>query len=212
MPSVAEMISEALSDAPQSADVLYGRIVTAYGKAAPSLSSIQSTLCAKGEKLGRKLRGPGKRVSWVRFDSKVDKIVPDASSSLSKGIAKPKKSKDAASDNEPRGAKRARALQAQEEAREKFRRRLHEHLSKPFSAFALFAFAQRSTLKRQKPNTTLRELVKAVGERWLLLSEAQQREYELMAEEDKQRALREANGAQGDEGQHGHASIELQAD
>ena len=54
----------------------------------------------------------------------------------------------------------------QAEAREAFQHKFDELLSKPFSAFALFGFAQRVTLKRQKPNASVRELVKANGKCW----------------------------------------------
>ena len=40
----------------------------------------------------------------------------------------------------------------------------------------------------------MRELVRAVGDRWLLLGEAERREYELMAAEDQARAARAGSG------------------
>ena len=40
----------------------------------------------------------------------------------------------------------------------------------------LFGFSQRGALKKQKSSTGVREVVKAVGERWLLLSDDSQKE------------------------------------
>ena len=37
-------------------------------------------------------------------------------------------------------------------------------LAKPLSAFALFGFAQRNLLKKQKPGATVKEIVKAIGD------------------------------------------------
>uniref|UniRef100_A0A6V2Y8I2 HMG box domain-containing protein n=1 Tax=Emiliania huxleyi TaxID=2903 RepID=A0A6V2Y8I2_EMIHU len=73
------------------------------------------------------------------------------------------------------------AAASKDEERQQVRSRVDEVLASPLSAFALFAFAQRAAVKRGKPSITVRELVKTVGERWLLLSEEEQRGYHDMA-------------------------------
>ena len=61
-------------------------------------------------------------------------------------------------------------------------KRANETLAKPLSAFMLFGFSQRGILKKQKD--PVREVVKAVGERWMLLSHADRARYEAMADEE----------------------------
>ena len=63
--------------------------------------------------------------------------------------------------------------------------RVREVLAEPLSAFALFGFAQRNLLKKQKPNATVKETVKAIGDRWLLLTDAEREKYEALAVEDQ---------------------------
>ena len=66
--------------------------------------------------------------------------------------------------------------------------KLDSFLTRPLSAFALFGLAQRGVLKKQKAASAVKEIVKVVGERWLLLSDAERSKYEAMAEEDAQRS------------------------
>lgn len=195
MPTVALMVSEALTDAPMTCEALHARIAAAYGEAAPSKQSVQSVMCAKGEKLARKIKLGAKRVAWVRLDSTQtdEDLIAATAASMGAQAGSAKRVKgDGAAEGVPK-PKRAKTAAEQVEARDAFQRKCDELLAKPFSAFALFGFAQRVTLKRQKPNASVRELVKAIGERWLLLGEAQQREYEVMAEEDRKRAESEAS-------------------
>ena len=68
------------------------------------------------------------------------------------------------------------------------RARADEMLAKPLSAWMLFGFSQRGALKKNASNKEMRAAVKAVGERWLLLSEAERAKYEAMAQEDQRRS------------------------
>ena len=87
--------------------------------------------------------------------------------------------------------------------RESTRAKVDEILAQPLSAFVMFGFAQRNLLKKQKPNATPKEVVKAIGacscadlsagcprsrpdacagDRWLLLAEAERQKYEVLGE------------------------------
>ena len=75
-------------------------------------------------------------------------------------------------------AKREKTAEGMAELQKK----ANETLAKPLSAFMLFGFSQRGILKKQKE--PIREVVKAVGERWMLLSHADRARYEAMADEE----------------------------
>ena len=49
------------------------------------------------------------------------------------------------------------------DVRESTRAKVDELLAQPLSAFVMFGFAQRNLLKKQKPNATPKEVVKAIG-------------------------------------------------
>ena len=49
------------------------------------------------------------------------------------------------------------------DVRESTRAKVDEILAQPLSAFVMFGFAQRNLLKKQKPNATPKEVVKAIG-------------------------------------------------
>ena len=49
------------------------------------------------------------------------------------------------------------------DVRESTRGKVDEILAQPLSAFVMFGFAQRNLLKKQKPNATPKEVVKAIG-------------------------------------------------
>ena len=52
---------------------------------------------------------------------------------------------------------------------------------RPLSAFRLFAFAQHALLRRQSAEASAKEMLKVIGERWILMTEADQQVYEQMA-------------------------------
>jgi len=184
MPTTSEMISHALTDEPQSSDMLHKRIASAYGdKQCPTLTTLQSTLCSRGEKLGIKVKR-GNRVCWMRFGS----AIPPDEAGVSQEDGEKGKRKQSGQEQQP---KRAKKTGDQGDPKEALSNKVEDLLAKPLSAFALFAFAQRATLKRQKPTASVRELVKAVGDRWLLLSDLEQLEYEAMAESERGRADKE---------------------
>ena len=72
----------------------------------------------------------------------------------------PKSSKPAAAKGKEKQEKR----QAIAKDRETLRAKTDELLAKPLSAFALFGFAQRNLLKKQKPGATVKEIDKAIGD------------------------------------------------
>ena len=166
-------------DEPQSAEQIHRRLVVSYGESnTPALTTIQSTLSAKGEKLGVKIKDASKKVTYVQFSAGASALTAKASTSTEEE-AKPR----------PRlKAKKDRGAADKVEAHEAMRSKLDGFLTRPLSAFALFGLAQRGVLKKQKSSAAVKEIVKAVGERWLLLSEAERKKYEAMAEEDAQRA------------------------
>ena len=75
------------------------------------------------------------------------------------------------------------------EAKDQIKQRAVELQAQPLSAFMLFGFSQRGIMKRHASAAAVREVVKAVGERWVLLSDEERANYEAMAEEDRQRAV-----------------------
>ncbi len=99
-------------------------------------------------------------------------------------IVKPsrKRSRSGGSKKRP-ASRRSRAASVQQEQRAALMERVAEMRDQPLSAFMLFAFAQRPSIKRQKPNAAPREIAKLMGERWTMLSDEQRRGYEKMAVE-----------------------------
>lgn len=99
-------------------------------------------------------------------------------------IVKPtrKRSRSGGSKKRP-ASRRSRAASAQQEQRAALMVRVAEMRDQPLSAFTLFAFAQRPSIKKQKPNAAPREIAKLMGERWTMLSDEQRRGYEKMAVE-----------------------------
>mmetsp|Transcript_2610 Transcript_2610/g.5086 ORF Transcript_2610/g.5086 Transcript_2610/m.5086 type:complete len:121 (-) Transcript_2610:191-553(-) len=84
--------------------------------------------------------------------------------------------------------------------RETTRAKVEELLAQPMSAFVMFGFAQRNLLKKQKPGATVKEVVKAVGDRWLLLAEAERQKYEVLAAQDAARPAQPQPQMTGDDG------------
>ena len=106
----------------------------------------------------------------------------EVSAKLCKGGAAKVKQKQPAGKKKAEQAKREKTA----EGKAALQRKAHAMLAQPFSAFMLFGFSQRGILK--KPKESIRGVVKAVGERWLLLSDTERARYEAMAEEDGRRA------------------------
>mmetsp|Transcript_21594 Transcript_21594/g.49414 ORF Transcript_21594/g.49414 Transcript_21594/m.49414 type:complete len:188 (-) Transcript_21594:131-694(-) len=174
---VSELIKEALTDEPQSAEQIHKRLAISYGGSSiPALSTIQSTLSARGPTLGMKIKDSTKKVSYTRFSATAG---PSTTSMLESKPARPRLKE-----------KKERRQDEKAETQLDARSRVDALLASPFSAFALFGLAQRGVLKKQKSNTAVREIVKIVGERWLLLSDQERKKYEAMAAEDAQRAAR----------------------
>ena len=64
----------------------------------------------------------------------------------------------------PKGKEKRQAIQKDKvDVRESTRAKVDELLAQPLSAFVMFGFAQRNLLKKQKPNATPKEVVKAIG-------------------------------------------------
>lgn len=198
--SIDELICGALTGTPQAAADIHRTLVAAQGEAnAPSIAELTAVLSKRGEALGVKVRA-GRVVQWMSFPtdgaSAAAMSVPDeapqeapaeqkekAPASTKKKVASAKK---AGVKKRPAGAAKAakEKQQAAEERRDAVAR-VQEVLAEPLSAFALFGFAQRNLLKKQKPNATVKETVKAIGERWLLLTDAEREKYEALAVEDQ---------------------------
>ena len=199
--STDELIRGALTSTPQAAADVHRTLVAAQGEAnAPSLVDLTAALSKRGETLGVKVRA-GRVVQWTSFPtdgaSAAAMSVPDeapqeapaeqkekAPASTKKKVASAKKAGGA--KKRPAGAaKAAKEKQQAAEDRRDAVARVQEVLAEPLSAFALFGFAQRNLLKKQKPNATVKETVKAIGERWLLLTDAEREKYEALAVEDQ---------------------------
>lgn len=205
--SVGDMVKEALTDEPQTSDQIHKRLQMVYGEAnAPSYTTIQSTLSAKGTTLGLKAKEKSK-VTYTRFPAGTSAPPPQPASappeqpapaSGKQPASASRKRKSPASGKQsmkadPRArlkAKKEKGAADSAEAQEAFQDKLETFLRRPLSAFELFGLAQRGVLKKQKNSAAVKEIVKVVGERWLLLSETERKKYEKMAEEDAERAAR----------------------
>ena len=198
--SIDELIRGALTSTPQAAADVHRTLVAAQGEAdAPSLVDLTAALSKRGETLGVKVRA-GRVVQWTSFptdgDSAAAMSVPDEAPQEAPAEPKEKppastkkkvtSAKKAGAKKRPAGAaKAAKEKQQAAEDRRDAVARVQEVLAEPLSAFALFGFAQRNLLKKQKPNATVKETVKAIGERWLLLTDAEREKYEALAVEDQ---------------------------
>lgn len=183
----SQLVAEALSDKPQSsAEVHQTMCAIADGAyAVPSLKTVQSALSSRGDKFGDKVQ-VGRFLKWVRKE-------PSSRSSIKKGSKKQakRKAEQAKKVELAKQTKLAKAAKAAAEAR-KASGRVEELLARPLSAFQLFGMSQRGALKRQSTAGAVKEAVKAIGERWLLLGEEERAKYEAMALEDGRRAERAA--------------------
>ena len=54
--SIPQLITQSLTDDPQSSNEIHARLQTILGEGAPGLASVQSVLSQKGETLGVKIR------------------------------------------------------------------------------------------------------------------------------------------------------------
>jgi hypothetical protein len=176
----ANLIFAEFSDEPQSAERIHAALVEKYGaEAVPAIRSVQSALSTRGERMGGAKIYKGRQVLWVRA---AEGAVPPASSRG--GGGKKRRLSKTASKKLAEQAKRERAA----DSRVSLKSRAEELLAQPLTAFMIFGFSQRGIMKRHKSSAAVREAVKAVGERWLLLSDADRAKYEAMAVEDRERA------------------------
>lgn len=172
-------------DEPQSAEQIHKRLAISCGENnVPALTTIQSTLSAKGSKLGIKIKESSKKVSYVRFQA-------EASAARFAVSAAEEQAGDQAKARPRLKARKERGMVGRPESVDSVQQEVQRLLARPFTAFALFGLAHHGVLKRQKSSAAVKEVVKAIGERWLLLSDTERRKYESMAEEDARRAAKE---------------------
>jgi hypothetical protein len=180
------LIFDEFGEEPQSSERIHASLIEKLGAAiVPSLRNVQAALSARGEKMGGRKVYKGRQVLWVRR-----KPGEELAGSASKGKKKRRLSKPL-SKKKAEQMKRERAADCKAALEE----RADELLARPMTAFMIFGFSQRGILKKQKSAQAVREIVKAVGERWLLLTDVDRAKYEAMAEEDAQRARVEAQQA-----------------
>ena len=166
----SSLIFRELNSEKQSSEMIYKALVARLGtEIVPPIKTIAAQLATKGEKMGAKRIKVKKQVFWIKATPK------------SKGSGKAAALK----------ARRERNV----EAKDQIKQRANELLEQPLSAFMLFGFSQRGILKRHASAAAVREVVKAVGERWVLLSDEERANYEAMAEEDRLRAVAAAERA-----------------
>ena len=168
----SSLIFKELNSEKQTSEMIYKALVARFGaEIVPPIKTIAAQLSTKGERMGGKRVKVKKQVFWIK-----SKTPP-----RSKGSGKASAQK----------ARRERNV----EAKDQIKQRAIELQAQPLSAFMLFGFSQRGIMKRHASAAAVREVVKAVGERWVLLSEEERASYERMAEEDKQRAVMAAERA-----------------
>lgn len=168
----SSLIFRELNSEKQSSEMIYKALVARLGaEIVPPIKTIAAQLSTKGEKMGAKRVKVKKQVFWIK-----SKTPPK-----SKGSGKASAQK----------LRRERNV----EAKDQIKQRASELQAQPMSAFMLFGFSQRGIMKRYPSAVALREVVKAVGERWVLLSDEERASYKAMAEEYRQRAVLAAERA-----------------
>lgn len=205
--TTAKLIADALTTEPQTSEEVYANMVMlcSGSYALPSLNTVQSALSTRGDNFATKVlptRGGDKRTRWVIKEKEVEVEKKKASSSKAHGKkGAGSKAGGAKGGVQKTSAKSGRALKpsqkkkAEEAAARKAAlehqaqlRRVDDVVARPMSAFVLFGFSQRGVLKKQKSAADFREVVKAIGERWALLSDDDRAKYEKMAGEDQKRS------------------------
>lgn len=193
-----DIIKAALTDEPQTSEMVHQSIVAlAAGKyVPPSLNTVQSALSTRGEKMGKKVKA-GKRTGWVKFGE--GETASEVAKANKKKTARPTKLSQKRKAEEAAKEAKGKAKADKPVDFAALRVRTEEILAQPMSAFALFGLSQRGALKKQKTSTTVKEVVKAIGERWLLLGDAERARYEEMAQEEprylEQRSAKKATAA-----------------
>ena len=139
-PPIGELIQGVLSEEPQTSEEIRQALFEALGPVmCPSAHSVQSALSTRGEKWGTKIRGAHNRIKWIA------------------GVVSSGKKKS------PKLAKKEAAAATKAISKASIQAKADEMVAQPFSAFALFGFAQRGVLKKQKPGATVKDVVKAIG-------------------------------------------------
>jgi len=161
---------------PQTAEQIHSVLVDRFGSflPIPPLRTVQAALSAHGEKKGGMRVRKGNQVLWV--------CAPTDSAPTANSAKQHKRPLTLSSKKKAEQAKREKSA----DSKASLRQRASELLLHPLSPFMVFGFSQRGILKKQKE--PIRDVVKAVGERWLLLSDTERARYEAMAEEDQRRA------------------------
>ena len=168
--SIPQLITQSLTDDPQSSNEIHARLQTILGEGAPGLASVQSVLSQKGDTLGVKIRISKGIVKYVRFSENAVAIAAAAEAEVAAAAAAaPAKRSHKAKGKKPAGTptsggikkpakgggKRSAKEKAARAAKEKAARRggatsrADELLEQPFTAFTLFGFSQRPVLKRR---------------------------------------------------------------
>ena len=182
------LIKAALTDEPMLPEAVHAAMVeiAAGAYAVPPLKVVQTSLSARGENYAKKVTERG-RTCWMKYPEGEgpEKLAPKKK----KKPARPTKltAKQMAAEAAkpfPKGGKAKEVVKLEKKVDfGALRRRSEDLISKPMSAFMLFGFSQRGALKTHG-STTVKEIVKAVGERWLLLGDEERAKYEVMAKEE----------------------------
>ena len=183
------LIKAALTDEPMLPEAVHAAMVeiAAGAYAVPPLKVVQTSLSARGENYAKKVTERG-RTCWMKYPEGEgpEKLAPKKKK---KKPARPTKltAKQMAAEAAkpfPKGGKGKDVVKLEKKVDfGALRRRSEDLISKPMSAFMLFGFSQRGALKTHG-TTTVKEIVKAVGERWLLLGDEERAKYEVMAKEE----------------------------
>ena len=204
--TIAGLIKEALTTEPLTSEEVHARVVELAGGAyvVPSLNMVQSALQTRGDTFAIKVPPPrgavGARVSrWVAKPPEEEKSSSSKKGGSKKaggkagkggvggGVQKSAKSGRALKPSQKKKAEEAAARKAELEHQAQLRR-VDDVIARPMTAFVLFGLSQRGVLKKQKSAAEFKEVVKAIGERWALLSDDDRAKYDVMAEEDQRRS------------------------
>jgi len=185
----AALIFAEFTSEPQSADQIHKALMEKHGAflAVPPLRVVQAALSSRGEKNGGARLRKGNAALWVKASA----MTASGGGAGTSGIKKPKRAIKLTSKMRKgeEQTPKERAVTAKTAAQQKAQKLLLQ----PMTPFMLFSFSQRGVMKKHKE--PIRDVVKAISERWLMLTDEERARYAKMADDDKSRCEKAVEAA-----------------
>ena len=138
-----DLIAEALTDEPQTSEMVYQTMVTLAAGAylVPTLNTVQSALSSRGDKIGKRVN-QGKRTQWVKY-GEGESYSASASKAAAKKAAGKRKLTPSKRKELEAAAKAAKKVKTEKKVDfGALRRKAEGYIAKPMSAFVLFGLSQ----------------------------------------------------------------------